>query len=107
MVRVVDSHTGVLGSNPGGPKIFSPWNHLSGGSSNSVVPELASGSHSRLYLVVVDARLSENKRGKSVVTVPFLTASLSGKLFREMIRMVDCHAGVLGSNPGGLKIFSL
>ena len=29
-----------------------------------------------LYTVVVDARLSGNKRGKSVVTVPFLTASL-------------------------------
>ena len=28
------------------------------------------------YTVVVDAWLSGNKRGKSVVTVPFLTASL-------------------------------
>ena len=29
MVRVVDCHTGVLGSNLGGPKIFSPWNYFS------------------------------------------------------------------------------
>ena len=28
MVRVVDCHTGVLGSNPGGPKRFSPWNYF-------------------------------------------------------------------------------
>ena len=28
MVRVVDCHAGVLGSNPGGPKIFSPWNYF-------------------------------------------------------------------------------
>ena len=26
MVRVVDCHAGVLGSNPGGPKKFSLWN---------------------------------------------------------------------------------
>ena len=44
----------------------------------SVVPESASGHGSRLYTVVVDARLSGNKRGKSVVTVLFLTASLLG-----------------------------
>ena len=41
-------------------------------------PESASGSSSRLYSVVVDARLSGKKRGKSVVTVPFLTALLLG-----------------------------
>ena len=46
MVRVVDCHTGVLGSNPGGPNIFSPWNYFTGGSGNSVAPELASGSGS-------------------------------------------------------------
>ena len=34
---------------------------------------MASGSGSELYLVVVDARLSGNKRVKSVVTVSFLT----------------------------------
>ena len=55
----------------------------------------------------VDARLSRNKRGKSVVTVPFLTASLLGKLFSDMVRVVDCHAGVLGLNPGGPQKFSL
>ena len=44
MVRVVDCHAGVLGSNPGGPKIFSPWNYFTGGSGNSVAPELASGT---------------------------------------------------------------
>ena len=28
MVRVVDCHAGVLGSNAGGPKRFSPWNYF-------------------------------------------------------------------------------
>ena len=42
-----------------------------------------------------------------VVTVTFLTASLLGLLFSDMVRVVDCHAGVLGSNPGGPKDFSL
>ena len=80
MVRVVACHAGVLGSNPDRPKIFSLWNYFTVGSSNSVVPESASGSGSGLYTVtvVVDAWLSRNKRGKSVVTVPFQTASLLG-----------------------------
>ena len=78
MVRVVDYHAGVLGSNPGGPKRFPPLNYFSGGSGNSVVPESASGSGSGLYTVVVDAWLSGNKRGKGVVTLPFLTVSLLG-----------------------------
>ena len=67
---------GMGGSNPGRPKRFYPSNYFTGGSGNSVVPESASGSGSGLYLVVVDAQLSGNKKGKSVVTVPFLTASL-------------------------------
>ena len=67
MVRVVDCHTGVLGSNPGRPKRISPWNYFTGGSGNSVAPESASGSSSGLYSFVVGARLSENKKGKSVV----------------------------------------
>ena len=46
MVKVVDCHAGVLGSNPGGPKIFSSWNYFTGGSGNSVAPELAYGSGS-------------------------------------------------------------
>ena len=75
---MVNCHTGVLGLNPGGPKRFSPWNYFTGGSGNSVVPESASGSGSELYTVVVDARFSGNNRGKSLVTVPFLTASLLG-----------------------------
>ena len=58
-------------------KIF-PWNNFTGGSSNSEAPESASGSGSGLYTVVVDALLSGNKKGKNVVTVPFLTASLFG-----------------------------
>ena len=49
MVRVVDCHAGVLDSNSGGPKKFPPWNYFTGGSSNSVVPESASGSGSGLY----------------------------------------------------------
>ena len=39
------------------------------------------------------------------MTVPFLTVSLLGRLFSDMVRVVDCHAEVLGSNPGGPKIF--
>ena len=59
MVRVFDCHAGVLGSNSGGLKIFSPWNYYTGGSSNSVAPETASGSAGRgLYTVVDNARLS-------------------------------------------------
>ena len=57
---------------------FSPWNYFTGGSGNSVAPESFSRSGSGLYSVVVDARLSGNKRRKSVVTVPLLTASLLG-----------------------------
>ena len=55
---------------------------------------------------MVDARLSRNKRVKSVVTVQFLTASLLDQLFSDMVRVVavDCH---LGSNPGGPKDFPL
>ena len=41
-----------------------------------------------------------------VVTVPFLTASLLGSLFSDMVRVVDSHAGDLGSNPGRPIIFS-
>ena len=77
-LRVANCQAGLLGSNPGGPKRFSPWNYFTGGSGNSVAPESASGSGSGLYTVVVDAPISENKRGKSVVTVLFLTASLLG-----------------------------
>ena len=52
MVRVVDCHAGVLGLNPGRPKIFSPWNYLTVGSGNSVMPESASLSGRGLYSVV-------------------------------------------------------
>ena len=54
MVRVVDCHTGVLGSNPGGPKDFSLWSNFNGVRSNSVTPGAASEteSGSRLYSVV-------------------------------------------------------
>ena len=67
MVRVVGCHTGVLGSNPGGPKRFFP----SGGSGNSLAPEYVqgvglSGSSSGLYSVVVYAWLSKNKRGSAI-----------------------------------------
>ena len=57
MVRVANCHAGILGSNPGGPKRFSPWYNFTGCSCNLVAPESASGSPSGLYLVVVDARL--------------------------------------------------
>ena len=38
--------------------------------------------------------------------VPFQTALLLDKLFSDMVRVVDCHAGVLGLKPGGPKTFS-
>ena len=44
MVRVVDCHAEVLGSNPGGPKRLSPWNYFNGVRNNSVMLESASGS---------------------------------------------------------------
>ena len=78
MIRVVDCHAGVLGSNPGGPKRFPLRITSLVAAVILVAPESASGSGSGLYLVVVDARLLRNKRGKSVVTVPFITASLLG-----------------------------
>ena len=54
MVRVVDCHAGVLGSNPGGTKDFSLWNCFNGVRSNSVTPGAASESESGsgLYSVV-------------------------------------------------------
>ena len=64
MVRVVDCHAGVLGSNTGGPKRFSPWNNFTDGSVNSVAPESDSGSGSRLYTVMVDAGSQEIKGGR-------------------------------------------
>ena len=78
MVRVVDCHAGVLGLNPVGPKRLSPGNYFTGGSGNLVAPVSASGSGSGLYRVAVDAWPSGNKWEKSVVTEPFLTASLLG-----------------------------
>ena len=51
---MVDCHGGVLGSNPGRPKIFSPWNYFTGSSGNSGAPDSASGSGSgipRLWLM--------------------------------------------------------
>ena len=72
---MVDCLAGVLDLNPCGPKIFFPWNYFTGGSGNSVASESASLG---AVAVEVDARLSGNKGGKSVVTVPFLTASLLG-----------------------------
>ena len=59
MVRVVDCHAGVLGSNPGRPKRFSPWNYFTGGSGNSVAPESASGSGSGLYTDLELQRFTE------------------------------------------------
>ena len=64
MVRGVKCHAGVLGSNPGVPKRFSPWHYFTGGSRNSVAPESASGSGSEQYTVAVDALLSGNKKGR-------------------------------------------
>ena len=78
MVRVVDCHAGVLGSNPGGPKIFSPWNYFTGGSGNSVTPGAASERVYTPLYVSRDGYARLSKKGKSAVTVPFLTASLLG-----------------------------
>ena len=74
IVRVADSHAGVLGLNSGGPKRFSTWNYLTGGSVNLVAPESASVA-AQLWLVPGSQEIN---RGKSVVIVPFLTASLLG-----------------------------
>ena len=54
MVRVVDCHAGVLGSNPGGPKDFSLGIYFNGVRSNSLTPGAASESESGsgLYSVV-------------------------------------------------------
>ena len=41
------------------------------------------------------------------MTVPFLTALLLGELLSDMGRVANCHAGVLGSNPGAPKKFPL
>ena len=46
MVRVVNCHAGVLGTNPGGPKDFSLWNCFNGVRSNSVTPGATSESES-------------------------------------------------------------
>ena len=48
----------------------------------------------------IDVRLSKNKRGKNVVTVPFLTASLLGQLFiaswlKWLIVMQDIRVQIL------------
>ena len=48
---MVDCQAGVLGSNPGGPKRFSPWNYFTGGRGNLVAPESASGS-TQLWLML-------------------------------------------------------
>ena len=40
MVRMVDCHAGVLGSNPGGPKRFSPWNYFKGNSPYPAMPDI-------------------------------------------------------------------
>ena len=63
----------VLGSNPGGPKDFSLWNNFNGVRSNSLRVRAVAG-YTLLYVGAVYARLSKNKRGKSVATVLFLTA---------------------------------
>ena len=78
MVRVVDCHAGVLGSNPGGPRYF-PL-----GITSLVAAVIRERLSRPLGAVAGSPRLwlmpgsQKNKRGKSVVTVPFLTASLLG-----------------------------
>ena len=52
MVRVVDCHAEVLGSNPGGPKKFSLWNCFNGVRSTSVMPGATYDSESGLWSVV-------------------------------------------------------
>ena len=48
---------------------------------------------------------SSQKRGESVVRVPFLTASLLGQPFRDMVRVVACHARDQGSVSVGHQSF--
>ena len=64
MVRVVDCHAGVLGLNPGGPKIFSPWNYFTGGSGNSVAPESALGAVGGYRLMWLMPGSQETKGGR-------------------------------------------
>ena len=64
MVRVVDYHAGVLGSNPCGPKIFSPLNYFTGGSGNSVAPELALGAVAGYRLLWLMPGSQEIKEGR-------------------------------------------
>ena len=64
MVRVVDCHTGILGSNPGRPKRFSPWNYLTDGSGNSVAPESASESGSNYTQLWLKPGSQEIKGGR-------------------------------------------
>ena len=52
MVRVVDCHAGVLGSNPGGPKDFSLWNYFNGVRSNSVTPGQSDKKKALFFLVL-------------------------------------------------------
>ena len=78
MVRVADCHARVLGSNPGGPKDF-PL-----GITSLVAAVIRERPSRPLGAVAGSPRLwlmpgsRGNKRGKSAVTMPFLTASLLG-----------------------------
>ena len=47
MVRGVACLARDPGSNPVGPKVFSPWNYFIGGSGNSGTPEVAGGKQER------------------------------------------------------------
>ena len=64
MVRVVHCQAGVLGSNPGGPKTFSPWNYFTGGSGNSVAPESALGAVAGYRLLWLTPGSQEIKGGR-------------------------------------------
>ena len=64
MVRGVACLARDPGSNPVGPKVFSPWNYFIGGSGNSGTPEVAGGKQERdilrcLSVRTVDTRLKK------------------------------------------------
>ena len=75
MVRVVNCHAGVLGSNPGGPKRFSPWNNFTGGSGGiftlpqfTFLKKVIGHNHIPLWIIEALYALSEYT-GNSLLSI--------------------------------------
>ena len=65
MVRAVDCHAEVLGSNPGGPKRFYPWNDFNGIGLDMIYFESASYKQYNISSDELLNRLFNNKCIKS------------------------------------------